>query len=82
MRSAGGVAREGRIPGLKRSEEWGVTPGLGEPERPEGSGGQSPEGEAFSTSGLFGLRSALELVGKHPHPQPQPQPTDGDCCLC
>lgn len=30
-----------------------------------------PEGEAFSTSGLFGLKSALELVGKHPTPTPR-----------
>lgn len=36
-----------------------------------------PEGEAFSTSGLFGLKSALELVGKHPHPHPTDDPTLG-----
>ena len=44
-----GVGREGRIPGLKRGQ-WGVTPGLGAPERPEGSGGQS---SAARRGGLF-----------------------------
>lgn len=59
MKSVGGVGREGRIPGLKRGDEWGVTPGLGEPERPEGSGGQSP---AARRGGLFHIRAVRAQV--------------------
>ena len=56
---SGRVRREGRIPRLKGGGEWGVTPGLGAPERPEGSGGQSPAARRGGFLHIWAVRAQV-----------------------